>query len=394
MKILLVGGFADSLLSFRGPLIDDLVKAGVEVHVAAPGIDHSGTSDALRAHGAIPHNLTLQRTGMSPLADFAALHELWRLMLRLRPDVFLGYTIKPVIYGLLAARLAGIRKRYALITGLGYAFQKHPHTRKARLVSGLARGLYRIALMRTSKVFFQNPDDESLFRVSRLLGKKIPSIVVNGSGVDITHFTQALPPEGPPSFLMIARLLGAKGVREYAEAASFIQAEFPATRFFLAGWLDGGPDSISQEELDSWVHGGILEYLGRLDDVRPALQACSVYVLPSYREGTPRTVLEAMATGRPIITTDAPGCRETVVDAQNGYLVPVGSSRNLADAMKRLLRSPDLRRDMGQRSREIAEEKYDVRRVNAIMLREMAITQAKPTELKITRRKCKSAVPW
>ena len=373
MRFLLVGGFAESLLNFRGALIDELLRKGVEVHVAAPGLDGGDVAQALRERGAVPHDIPLQRTGMNPMADMGAFFSLWRLMARLRPEAFLGYTIKPVVYGLLAARLAGVKRRYALITGLGYAFQERPAGFKARLISGVARKLYRLALRCAHRVFFQNPDDEALFRTLGLLTARTSSEVVNGSGVDTGYFSHMPVPEGKTVFLMIARLLAAKGVREYAQAAAQLRQQHPHVSFQLAGWLDGGPDSIAAEEVAAWVDGGILEYLGRLNDVRPALHGCTVYVLPSYREGTPRTVLEAMATGRAVITTDAPGCRETVIDGSNGYLIPVADSGELAAAMRRFIAAPDLARDMGERSRVIAEEKYDVHRVNAAMLHGMGI---------------------
>ena len=173
---------------------------------------------------------------------------------------------------------------------------------------------------------------------------------------------------------MIARLLGDKGVREYAKAAREIRSSNPGIRFGLVGWVDENPDAISKDELHIWVEEGAIEYLGRLDDVRSAIADSTVYVLPSYREGTPRTVLEAMAMGRPIITTDAPGCRETVVEGENGYLVPVKSVDALVGAMQKFVDDPDLAARMGRRSRQIAEEKYDVHKVNAVMLREMGIT--------------------
>lgn len=374
MRLLLVGGFAESLLNFRGALIDDLLRGGVEVHVAAPGLAEGECRQTLLAQGAVPHDIALRRTGMNPVADLAALYGLWRLMRRVRPDVFLGYTIKPVVYGLLAARLAGVSRRYALITGLGYAFQAQPSGLKARLVAGLARGLYRLALLAADRVFFQNPDDQALFRSTGLLGAKTSSVVVNGSGVDVHHFEKTRVPAGQIKFLLIARLLGAKGVREYVQAARQLKREFPSAVFRVAGWIDGGPDSIGADELQAWVDEGSVEYLGRLADVRPALQDCSVYVLPSYREGTPRTVLEAMAIGRAVVTTDAPGCRETVIDGGNGYLVPVGSSDRLADAMRRFLVDASLAVQMGDQSRRIAEDRYDVRRVNAEMLRGMEIS--------------------
>lgn len=192
------------------------------------------------------------------------------------------YTIKPVIYGTIAAWLARVPRRYALVTGLGYAFTG---TRQG-LVTHLVRILYRFALRRTHKVFFQNPDDERLFRQLRLLPADIPSVVVNGSGVDVAQFSVHALPVGPPVFLMIARLLGDKGIREYVDAARRMKARYPETVFRLVGWIDENPDAIHEQELNDWVSEGVVEYLGRLSDVRPAIADCTVYVLPSYREGT------------------------------------------------------------------------------------------------------------
>ena len=174
-------------------------------------------------------------------------------------------------------------------------------------------------------------------------------------------------------FLFIGRLLGDKGVREYAQAARLLKRSNPRVQCAMMGWIDSNPNAITQAELDGWVADGSIEFLGRLSDVRPAIEACSVYVLPSYREGTPRTVLEAMAMGRAVITTDAPGCRETVVDGDNGFLVPVRSADALADAMACFITEPTLAARMGQRGRQLAEDKYDVHKVNAVMLKEMGL---------------------
>ena len=184
-----------------------------------------------------------------------------------------------------------------------------------------------------TRCFSRIRNDKALFRQRGILADATPSCVVNGSGVDVASFAVAPLPSGPPRFFLIARLLGDKGVREYAQAARRVRAFHPGVKFALAGWIDSNPDAIAQHELVAWVADGTLEYLGRLSDVRPAIAASTVYVLPSYREGTPRTVLEAMAMGRPIITTDAPGCRETVVDGHNGFLVPIKSVEALVQAM-------------------------------------------------------------
>lgn len=369
---LLIASFPDSLIKFRGPLLRALVAKGLDVHVAAPDLaDVPDICTELEALGITLHEIGLKRTGTNPVADLVTVVELWRLMRRIRADYVLGYTIKPVIYGSLAAWLAGVPNRFALVTGLGYAFTGEASGKRGMLRK-LIQKLYRFGLSKSRKVFFQNPDDESLFRRLRLLPAGVSSCVVNGSGVDVTDYALAPLPENP-SFLLIARLLGDKGVREYAQAAGRVKEQFPEVSFKLVGWIDDNPDAVSQAELDGWINSGTVEFLGKLADVRPAIAGSNVYVLPSYREGTPRTVLEAMAMGRPVITTDAPGCRETVVDGDNGFLVPVQTVDELASAMIRFVESPELATCMGERSRRIAEEKYDVHKVNESMLAQMGI---------------------
>ncbi|UYO94000.1 glycosyltransferase family 4 protein [Pollutimonas sp. M17] len=375
MRFLLIAGFPDSILQFRGALLDALQAQGLDVHVAAPGLDsRSAMHQALRARGMTPHDIPLQRTGMNPAKDLRSLLRLWRLMRRLRPHYTLAYTIKPVIYGTLAGWLAGVPQRYALITGLGYAFQGDDQAKDRRgTLRNVAKTLYRQGLKKAHKAFFQNPDDEALFRGLKILHPGQITHIVNGSGVDLNRY-QVAPLPKAPHFLLIARLLGDKGVREYAAAAARMRAAHPECTFSLAGWIDDNPDAIAHGELHEWVAAGDIDYLGRLDDVRPAIAASSVYVLPSYREGTPRTVLEAMAMGRAIITTDAPGCRQTVEEGRNGYLVPPRSVDRLVEAMESLYADPGLTAAMGAQSRAMAEDRYNVHKVNAAMLREMDIT--------------------
>ena len=374
MKFLLIAGFADSLIAFRKPLIEALLSKGLAVHVAAPRLTTNVEMMAeLNKLGVVAHDIPMQRAGMNPVADLQALLALWQLMRQIKPQFVLGYTIKPVIYGTLAAWLARVPKRFALITGLGFAFMGEEDGQRSK-VRALVQGLYRTALKRSHTVFFQNPDDEALFRQLNILSSATQSCVVNGSGVDVAQFEVApLSTEGAPRFLLIARLLGDKGVREYVQAAQQVKLRYPEAQFDLVGWIDVNPNTITQPELDRWIAAGTINFLGRLSDVRPAIAECSVYVLPSYREGTPRTVLEAMAMGRAVITTDAPGCRETVLDGDNGFLVPVKDTDALAQAMLRFIEQPELIAQMGQRSRSIAEEKYDVHKVNAQMLEGMGL---------------------
>jgi glycosyltransferase involved in cell wall biosynthesis len=371
MKFLLIAGLPESLTNFRGPLIAALQARGLEVHVAAPDMPaESQVRVRLESQGVGVHSIPMGRTGTNPVADARSMLAMWALMRRLKPDYVMGYTIKPVIYGSLAAYLARVPRRIALITGLGYAFQGDGQRGGLR---ALVQWLYGLALARVHLTFFQNPDDLALFRQSGILSEGMLTCVVNGSGVDVARFSAMPLPAKQLRFLLIARLLGDKGVREYAQAARVLKDKHPEVVCTLVGWLDSNPDAIKQSELDAWIADGRIEFLGRLSDVRPAIERCSVYVLPSYREGTPRTVLEAMAMGRPVITADAPGCRETVVDGENGFLIPVKSVTALVAAMERFVQDPELARRMGARGRQLAEEKYDVHKVNSAMLTAMGI---------------------
>lgn len=371
-RFLLIAGYPDSLVNFREALLHALIAEGLEVHVAAPGLIGNGAiRRRLESIGVKLHDVNLNRTGTNPLADIQTTYSLWRLMHRIKPDYSLGYTIKPVVYGSIAAWLAAVPSRFAMITGLGYAFigESGQRTWLKRIV----QVLYRTALGRVHKVFFQNPDDEALFYDLDIIKPvQDKAFVVNGSGINIASFRAVSLPTGV-SFLLIARLLGDKGVREYVKAAAVVRQQFPDIRFSLVGWIDNNPDAITESELQNWIDSGDITFYGRLDDVKTAIAECSVYVLPSYREGTPRTVLEAMAMARPIITSDAPGCRETVVDGDNGFLVPVKSVDQLVDAMLKFIEEPHLISQMGERSRQIAEEKYDVEKVNEHMLAAMGI---------------------
>jgi glycosyltransferase involved in cell wall biosynthesis len=363
-RVLLLGSFAPSLIIFRGPLIAAMAERGHEVFAAAPDIDPDTTAK-LVALGATPVPVLLGRTSLNPVATWQSGRQLREMVKRIAPDVMIAYTIKPVVLGAVAARAARVPCFAAMITGMGYAFLGglNPKRLAIRLVAML---MYRRALAASQLVIFQNEDDRRDFRRLRLLPAAKPTLVVNGSGVDLDHYTpEPVPPE--TSFLMIARYLRDKGIREYGAAAARLKAEFPDVRIRLAGWLDEAPDAIGQSELDSIVAGGV-EDLGRLADVRPAIAEASVYVLPSYREGTPRTVLEAMAMGRAVITTDAPGCRGTVEDGETGLLVPVADSDALYAAMRRFVEEPALAQSMGQASLRLVREKYDVDKVNAAIL--------------------------
>ena len=335
------------------------------VVAAAPAVDPD-TADALEALGVAWREIPLRNVSLNPLAFARSLTLMRELIREVRPDVILAYTIKPVIVGALAGRREGVAKVVSLITGVGYAFTggREP---KRLLSRAAATFLYRRALNSSDVIVYQNPDDQQLFYDLRLVPRNRESYVVNGSGVDLAHYAVAPLPE-QPSFLMIARLLKDKGIREFAAAAKRLKAAHPKIPIALVGDLDPSPDSLTKTELDELVRCGIV-YKGYLTDVRPAIAACSIYVLPSYREGTPRSVLEAMAMGRAIITTDAPGCRETVKEGENGFLVRPRDDVSLYEAMMRFVENPGLAEQMGRASRALAEAKYDVNDVNSDLLK-------------------------
>jgi len=379
MKFLMISSFLPSVLNFRGKLLEAIQQHGFEIHIIAPDLESFHAEvEKLKKLGYFVHSVAMQRTGTNPVSDLKTLFEIYKIIKKIQPDYVLSYTIKPVIYGTLAAYLAKVPNRFSLITGLGYAFQNVNSTSKRSTFQKIVHWLYKQALVRSTKVFFQNPDDLNLFKELKLIAEDIPAVVVNGSGVNVTDFqVMDLPYDGHNkiklSFLLIARLLEDKGIREYIKAAMLIKKEYPMVEFNLVGWIDENPTAIKQEELDEWIDQKVIKYWGKLSDVRPAIADSSIYVLPSYREGTPRTVLEAMSMGRAIITTDAPGCRETVIHGENGYLVEVKSVSSLEAAMKNFIINPELIVSMGIRSREIALNKYDVNQVNHHMMTEMGI---------------------
>ena len=353
-KILLLGAEPASLINFRGPLIKHLLALGYEVHVAAKQASVEQVA-VLANMGVAFHAVPFVRAGMNPFRDGVTGVALYKLFKALRPDAVISYTSKPVIYGSLAAHMAGVPHIVAMVTGLGYSFIDGLE-RKRKFAKWVSSLFYGFALPRCARVLFQNPDDRADFEKLGLLCRVRNVAVVNGSGVDTDYFSPS-PLPAKPAFLVIARLLADKGVREFAEAVAEIKTQLPEVEFRLLGGLDPSPNGVTEAEVQSWVAQGIV-YLGETKDVRPVIAAASVIVLPSYREGTPRSVLEGMAMGRAIITTDVPGCRETVVDGVNGLLVPVRDAKALAAAMLALVRDPAQVTRMGEASRRIAVEKY------------------------------------
>ena len=355
MKIIICLNTAWNLANFRAGLIRALVAAGYEVVAVAP--DDKYVS-GLKALGCRFVPLHMENGGTNPVKDALLTWRFVRLFARERPDVYLGYTVKPNVYGSLAAHMMRIPV-INNIAGLGAVFIKDGWL--VRMV----RWLYRMALKRSAKVFFQNDDDRQLFVSGRLVRAEVTELLP-GSGIDLNRFTPAFTTDVNDAnskfrFLLIARMLRDKGVAEYVEAARLLRQRWPLAEFCLLGFVDvQNPAAVSRAEMDAWVAEGVVNYLGVSDDVRTQIATADCVVLPSYREGTPRTLLEAAALARPIVTTDAVGCREVVDDGVNGYLCKVRDAEDLADKMEQMLTlSPEQRSEMGQRGRAKMEAEFD-----------------------------------
>lgn len=369
-RIAVVAGYAPSLVNFRLELLKALVREGHTVEALAPEYDPA-VVETLRSVGIRFVQIPMSRTGMNPLADIRTFLALLSYFAKSRCDVVLPYTMKPVIYAGLAARLAGVPNRFALMTGLGYIFSDENQSWRKSLVRQLSVLLYRLALSGTKRVFIYNEADAADVARYRMVRDQGLVLRVAGSGVDLDHFVASEPP-GAPVFLLVARLLREKGIVEFAKAARLLKQRHPDATFRLLGPFDDNPSGLSRNDVEEWAKDGSIEYLGETRDVRPHLKGCSVFVLPSfYREGIPRSILEAMATGRAIITTNLPGCRDTVVEGENGVLVPPRDWEALASAMETFITRSDLARTMGQRSRQLAAERFDVRNVNRFLLASM-----------------------
>lgn len=361
MKILVIASYTPSIINFRGDLIKYMINLGHEVIATAP---ETGYENDIEKLGAKFVCISLNRAGTNPLRDLIYLLSLINLINKEKPDIVLGYTTKPIIYGSIAARLVGTREIISMVTGFSYVVENQ--NLRLRLIRNIIKWLNKLGFSCCSKAVFQNPDDMKEC-IDSILVQKDKCMLVNGSGVNMNKYEFA-PIVAENTFLMIGRLLKDKGVIEYLDAACIVKKKYPNAKFILLGPFDINPNSLCYESIKSYVDDNIVDYVGEQGDVRPYILNCSVKVLPSYHEGVPRSVLEAMAIGRPIITTDAPGCRETVVDGVNGFLVPVKNSNELADKMIWMIEHPEDVRKMGLESHKICSEKFDVRKVNQRMI--------------------------
>ena len=367
-KIILLSGSGDTVAWFRLDFLNEFLLRSYKVYVLAPDIRDDLKPELINM-GIEFIEIKLERKGFNVLNLISSVFELVRLFKEIQPNIIFSYTHKAILSGSLAAKISGFSNTFSMVTGTGHVFDNQ--TKKEKVIKFIGSLALRIALRFNKLVFFQNPDDQALFLKNNIVLSQKTKLV-NGSGVNLDKFSVSpLPSE--PVFLCMARLIKSKGLEEFARAAKRVKKLYPEARFILYGYPDDHPDSIDENEIISnWLNDFGVEYFGYAENPIDAIKECSVFVLLSYKEGTPRVVLEAMAMGRPIITTDAPGCRETVKNGVNGFLVPRFDDLEAANAMTKLL-SAELRKEMGKESRKFCESKFNVLDVNNTLLSDMGV---------------------
>ena len=367
-KIILLSGSGDTVAWFRLDFLNEFLLRSYKVYVLAPDIRDDLKPELINM-GIEFIEIKLERKGFNLLNLISSVSELVRLFKEIQPNIIFSYTHKAILSGSSAAKISGFSNTFSMVTGTGHLFDNQ--TKKEKVIKFIGSLALRIALRFNKLVFFQNPDDQALFLKNNIVLSQKTKLV-NGSGVNLDKFSLSpLPSE--PIFLCMARLIKSKGLEEFARAAKRLKKLYPEARFILYGYPDDHPDSIDENEIISnWLNDFGVEYFGYSENPIDAIKECSVFVLLSYKEGTPRVVLEAMAMGRPIITTDAPGCRETVKNGVNGFLVPRFDDLEAANAMTKLL-SAELRKEMGKESRKFCESKFNVLDVNNTLLSDMGV---------------------
>ncbi len=364
-RLLMVLNDAPFFLTHRLPIARAARDAGFDVHIAVPVEDEPVA--VMKQEGFVVHDIPLRRGARKLGGELALIHRLWQIVRTVQPDLMHAVTMKPVLYGGLVARLAGVPAVVHAITGLGYLFVTEGLA--ARIQRGIVKRLYRFALgHRNACAIFQNPDDLGLFSREGLVDPRI-TLMIKGCGVDMQHYTPQPEPAGPVTVMFPARILGDKGVHEFVEATRILKARGTDARFVLVGRTDpDNPTDVGEDGIRAWEREGLVQWQGFSRDMAATLSQAHVVCMPSYREGLPRVLIEAIACGRPVVTADVPGCREVVRDGENGFLVPVRNGPATAEAIDQLIANPALRRHMGERARAIAEDEFSVTHFVALSL--------------------------
>lgn len=365
--IVFIGTIASSIYDFRADLIRSLLKQGHRIYAFTSQYTVEDINK-IEQLGAIPVTYTLNRGGLNPLADIVATYQLLKKIKHINPDVVFSYFAKPVIFGTLAAKLAKVPHVIGMLEGLGYTFTEQPEglSHKTKFIRYIQVFLYKMALPMLDQLIFLNPDDpKDLLETYSIKVKKV--VILGGIGLNLQEYPYQ-PVDDislPIKFLFIGRLLKEKGIHEFVQAAKLVKKQYPKTQFTILGQIDTfNIGALQQAELDDLIASCVVEYRGQVNNVKDWITNSHVFVLPSYREGVPRSTQEAMAIGRAIITTDVPGCRETVIQNRNGFIIPRWDSKTLAEYMIYFIENPKQIRFMGDESHKIAIDKFDVEKVN------------------------------
>ena len=370
-KIVMIGTAANSVLGFRANLIKALLKNECIVYTFVSEYTQNELSK-IEAMGAIPVPYELKRGGLNPLIDIKVTYELSKKIKHIAPDLVFSYFSKPVIFGTLAAKIAKVPNIIGMLEGLGYTFTDQPQglSKKTKLIKSLQVLLYKVALPQLDKLIFLNPDDPTdLLHKYKIKMKRVE--VLGGIGLNLEDYTYqpVLNFERPISFIFVGRLLKEKGIYDFIAAAQIVKEKYPQTQFTVLGSIDASNlGALQKVELDKLISLQIVNYPGQVDNVKEWLVHSDVFVLPSYREGVPLSTQEAMAIGRAVITTDVPGCRETVVNGVNGFLVDKWNPQALAEKMTYFIENPEQVGIMGYESRKMAQKKFDATEVNKRLL--------------------------
>lgn len=369
-KIVLIGNIPSFLILFRHELVLELVSRNYEVYCLANGYSQK-EKEIVKSWGAIPMDHSLDVKGLNPISDLKATYKLYRVLTQIKPDIVLASFVKPVIFSAIAAKFAKVKNKVGMIEGLGNAFTnyKSGFSRKAKLLKKIQVLLYKFSLPLLDKVILLNTDDKiDLIDTYKIPVKSLD--ILGGIGVDLDKFAYSKPTLSDNiTFLFIGRLVEAKGIFEFIEAAKLVKDQHPKSVFRVIGGFDeDNPFSIGKDALNQYVTDGLIEYKGHVDDVITEIQNSHVFVLPSYREGVPRSTQEAMAIGRAVITTNTPGCNITVTEGKNGFLVAPWDIDDLANKMMRFSNNPELIHLMGIESRKIAESKFNIHKVNDALI--------------------------
>ncbi|GED49149.1 glycosyltransferase family 4 protein [Carnobacterium maltaromaticum] len=366
MKIIILSSHTDSLFWFRMDMMQEMIKKGCEV-IAVGNEPELEWSNKFQEKGIKYRCIKVNRNGLNPFSDFKTIISIKHVLSEEKPNKIFIYQAKTIVYGSIAAKLVNINEVYLLFAGLGSVFRGTGF--KNRILKKIMKIQYKISCKISKNVFFQNEDDEKTFIENKLVNKR-KIVRINGSGVNLEKF-KIQKFHGDPICLFIGRLIKDKGIVEYLEAARKVREQIPNSKFLLVGPFDTNPSALSWEELNKFIVDGTIEYYGEKNDVRPYVEKSSIFVLPSYHEGTPKSVLEAMAMGKAIITTDTPGCKETVNNGENGYLVKMKNVEELTEKIIYLLNNKDVLETMSINSFKICKDKFDVEKVNNVILKTM-----------------------